>query len=134
MSTTSNDEDFIEDNDDEFNQILSNEKKGLLLANRRSRVSTMAFHDWFVKTYKRDYKQADSTIAEAYLAGAADEVENNEYIFEDSKLKLDYHKNKSMKLSDRVQVLYGLLDLVARKTDAPEQLKKMIKKALAEQD
>lgn len=118
--------------DEETKQIVQDAKKELLLANRRARVTTMSFHDWFTKTYQREFKPSDKPISDAYHAGAADEVENNEYILEHADLKMNHYKSRSVKLADQVQILYSLLDTVSRKVPLPEALKKMIRKALAE--
>lgn len=117
--------------DDEYREIFAAKKQELLLDNRRARVTTMSFNDWFVKTYKRQYKQADHFISEAYHAGAADEIENNEYLMEHTELKMQHYKNKAVKQSDDLQILYSLLDTIARKVPAlPEALKKLVKKTL----
>lgn len=128
-------EDFENDeiNTEDYQEIYNQKKKELLLENRRARVTTMAFHDWFVKTYKRDYKQSDKAIADAYHAGAVDEIENNEYILEDAELKMNHYKNKSLKLVDQVQILFSLLENVAKKYDFPDNLKKLVRKILNEQ-
>ncbi len=120
--------------EDDLHDIVQDEKKDLLLANRRSRVTTMSFHDWFVKTYQRDYKQSDTAISEAYHAGAHDEIENSEYILEHADLKAKHYKDRCSKLSDQAQILYSLLHTVAKKVDAPEPIKKLIRKVLSEQE
>lgn len=120
--------------DEEFKQIVKQEKQDMLLANRRARVTTMSFHDWFVQTYQRDFKQSDKAIYEAYNAGAADEIENNEYILEHADLKMNHYKRRSVKLADQMQILYSLLGTIERKGDVPDSIKKLIRRILSEQD
>lgn len=127
-------EEFGEDDleSDDYKQLFSEKKKELLLDNRRARVTTMSFHDWFVKAYKRDYKQSDKHISDAYHAGAADEIENNEYIIDHTELKMNHYKGKALKLADQVQIFHSLLEHVAKKSEITPAIRKLITKALSE--
>lgn len=115
---------------EDYADLFKEKKKELLLENRRQRVTTMSFHDWFTDTYKRDFKQSDKDIADAYHAGASDNQEDNEYILDHTELKMQHYKNKAIKLADEVQILYALLDNVNRKSNLPESLSRLVKKTL----
>lgn len=118
---------------EDYQKLFKDKKKELLLDNRRARVTDMSFYDWFSKTYKRDFKASDKAIHEAYHAGALDEIENNEYLLEHTELKMNHYKGKALKLADQVQILYSLLENVARKAEMPDALRKLIKKTFGEQ-
>lgn len=132
-SDTLDNEEDSELSPSDYAELYKEKKKSLLLENNRARVTTMSFHDWFTKTYHREFKPSDKGIADAYRAGAADEIENNEYILEHAELKMIHYKTRSVKLSDQAQILFSLLETVTRKAEIPESLKKMIRKILAEQ-
>jgi hypothetical protein len=117
----------------DYSEMFKESKKELLLEKSRARVTTMSFHDWFTKTYKRDFKPSDKHISEAYHAGAGDEIENNEYVIEHAELKMNHYKARAIKLADQVQILYALLESVTRKAEMPETLKKLVRKVLSEQ-
>jgi hypothetical protein len=120
----------LKETDEDYRELFREKKKELLLDNRRARVTTMSFHDWFVHTYKRDYKPSDKPISEAYHSGASDEIDNNEYILEHTELKMNHYKNKAIKLADDLQILYSILDSVSKKADIPPALKKLVIKTL----
>lgn len=131
--SSSNDDEESEVPPEDYKELFSEAKKELLLQKHRARVTTMSFHDWFAKKYKRDFKPSDKNISEAYHAGAADEIENNEYLLDHNELKMNHYKTKANKLVDQVQILYMLLQSIHNKTDLPEPLKKLIRKVLSEQ-
>lgn len=122
--------DNLKESDEDYQELFKEKKKELLLENRRARVTTMSFHDWFVQAYGRDYKQADKPISEAYHMGASDTLEDNEYILEHTELKMQHYKSKAIKLADDLQILYSLLESVSRKAEMPEQLRRLVNKTL----
>lgn len=120
--------------DDDLQHIIQDEKHILLLSSKRPRVTTMSFNDWFIREYKRNFKQANTALSEAYHAGASDEIENNNYLLDYAHNKENHYKERCIKPADQVQILYSLLSTVNKKVDAPENIKRLIRKVLSGQE
>ena len=133
MPTTPDNPNEDEIGADDYEELFLAEKRKLLLDHQRAKVTRMSFDSWFYKTYKRDYKPSDKAILEAYTAGATDEIENTEFLADHAEIKMAGFKARAVKLADQVQIFVLLLETVSRKAQGPENLKKFIKKILAEQ-
>lgn len=130
MSNGNNDDSSYDLDGLDYEEIFSDKKKELLLEHNRTRVTRMSFEKWFFETYKRDYKNADKETLDAYYAGATDEIENNEFLIEQTELKMEHYKKRVINQADDLQMLISLLEKVSKKGDPTEKTKLLIKKVL----